>query len=111
MAGINFKSLIKVKQTWFWENRWKKQSLLTEAYVFQYNRFLAERINFTTGEVLYGDALNSRNFVVRKEYLSKNNIWFDHRYDRFGFVEDTDFGEQLKRSGARMFYEKSSGST
>ena len=85
----------------------KKQSLLTEAYVFQYNRFfLAERINFTTGEVLYGDALNSRNFSVRKEYLTKNNIWFDHRYDRFGFVEDTDFGEQLKRSGARMFYEK-----
>jgi len=85
----------------------KKHNLLTEAYVFQYNRFfLTERINFKTREVLYGDALNSRNFAVKKEIILKNNIWFDHRYDRFGFVEDTDFGEQLKRSGAKMLYER-----
>lgn len=89
------------------ESKEKKRSLLMEAYGFQYNEFfLAKRINFTTGEVSLGGALNSRNFAVKKSFLIKNDIWFDERYDRFGFAEDTDFGEQIMRKGGRMYYEK-----
>lgn len=86
----------------------KKKSLLMEAYVFQYNEFfLAKRIDFKTGEVKFGEALNSRNFAIKRSFFEKNNIYFDTRYDCFGFAEDTDFGEQISRAGGKIFYEKS----
>jgi glycosyltransferase involved in cell wall biosynthesis len=85
----------------------KKQSLLMEAYSFQFKEFfLAQRIHFSTGEVRGGGALNTRNFALKKNFLKKCQLHFDTRYDKFGFAEDTDFGEQLQRFGAKIYYAK-----
>lgn len=81
------------------------ESTLIKAYTFQYERwFLDLRVNQKTGRVICGGALNSRNFAIKRSFITKNNLIFRREYDRFGFAEDTDLGERLEKLGARMKY-------
>ncbi|MEK7587827.1 MAG: glycosyltransferase family 2 protein [Patescibacteria group bacterium] len=80
-------------------------SVLMKAYTFQYERwFLDLRVHQKTGRVFCGGALNSRNFAIKRSFLKRSHLKFDGQYDRFGFSEDTDFGEQLESLGAKMMY-------
>ncbi len=83
----------------------KNECLLLEAYQFQYKAFfLKKRINFKTGQVKLGSALNTRNCIIKKSFLDKHQIKFDPRFDKFGFGEDTDFGAQLTKKGGHGIY-------
>lgn len=85
----------------------RNNSLLVQAYICQYDNFFLERkIDKKDGKVLCGGALNTRNFAVKKAFITKKKVKFDARYNTYGFAEDTDFGKQLELAGARMFFSR-----
>lgn len=47
----------------------------------------------------------SNNLIIRKDFLSKNGLRFDKRFNTTG-AEDTYFGIQAVREGARIFWAK-----
>lgn len=83
----------------------KKKSLLMSAYEFQYKDFfLKSRIDFKTGQVFAGEALNTRNFAIKKALVDKYNLKFDSIFDKFGFAEDADFGKKIESLGEKLKY-------